>query len=269
MMQELWQKNKKLLIQALACMFVFLAISNYSRHMRATYEVELVRQEEMAQVLSQKLLDLDGLVDVERKSRAALEQRNADLLSKLSISADTRHNPPDDESSVSTEFKRSKDLVWNDFRDRANRIGLATPAEIPNFDERGDLTIVQWTDRFRLLEVLDRFLQVCLQCGVPRIDQVVPGSRSQETFRDSAKVLARYPIQVKMLCTPDQLSDLIVRFQVDGRFLSIEPLSVATEKSNTGRLEATIQVVGVDVEDPRDDEKRGRRPSLRGGRRNF
>ncbi len=268
-MQEIWQNNKKLLIQALVCMVVFLAISNYARSLRAEYEVDLVHRKERAQVLSQKLQDLDGLVDVERKSRAALEQRNSDLLGKLSIKTGSRHIPPEDESSVSTEFKRAKDLVWNDFRERANRIGLVTPAEIPNFDERGDLEMSNWTDRFRLLEVLDRFLQVCLQCGIPRIDKVVPGSRTQETFHDTGKVLVRYPIEVKMLCSPEQLSDLIVRFQVDGVFLSIEPVRVSTEKSNNGRLEATIHVVGIDVEDPRDEDRRGRRPSLRGGRRSF
>ena len=78
----------------------------------------------------------------------------------------------------------------------------------------------------------------------------------------------RYPIEVKLLCSPDQLSDLIVRFQVDGSFLSIEPIRVVTEKSNTGRLEASIQVVGIDVEDPREESRGNRRPGTR-GRRGF
>lgn len=267
-MQELWQKNKKLLIQALAAMVVFLVVSNIARSSRSDYEGYLVRYKEDAQLLAQKLQDLDGIVDVERKSRTALEERNSNLLSKLSISAVSRHQLPSDEASVSTEFKRAKDLVWNDFRERANRVGLVTPAEIPNFDERGDLDMAAWTDRFRLLEVLDRFLQVCLQCGIPRIDQVVPGTRAQELFRDSQKVLVRYPIEVKLLCTPDQLSDLIVRFQVDGTFLSIEPIRVVTEKSNTGRLDASIQVVGIDVEDPREDSTGNRRSGGR-SRRGF
>ena len=267
-MQELWQKNKKLLIQALVLMVVFLIVSNIARSIRADHESDLVRHKEDAQILAQRLQNLDGLVDVERKYRAALEERNNDLLAKLSISRVSRHRPPADEASVSTEFKRAKDLVWNDFRERANRIGLVTPTEIPNFDERSDLDLASWTDRFLLLEVLDRFLQVCLQSGIPRIDQVVPGTRVQEAFRDSQKVLARYPIEVKLLCSPEQLSELIVRFQVDGSFLSIEPIRVVTEKSNTGRLVASIQVVGIDVEDPR-EESRGNRRSSGRGRRGF
>ncbi|MEE2883840.1 MAG: hypothetical protein VYD70_08965 [Planctomycetota bacterium] len=266
-MQELWQKNKKLMIQALAAMMVFLLISTYARSVRGDHEKDLVRHKRKAQELSHQLQERDGRVDVERKSRAALEERNKDLLRKLSISSTSRHRPPEDESSVSTEFKRAKDLVWNNFRERANRIGLVTPAEIPNFDERGDLSMENWTDRYRLLEVLDRFLQVCLQCGIPRIDRVVPSTRTQESFRDTNKVLVRYPIEIKLLCSPDQLSDLIVRFQVDGAFLSIEPITVVAEKSNSGRLEALLQVVGLDVEDPREEIRRGRRSSLRGIRR--
>ncbi|MGE4620433.1 MAG: hypothetical protein AAEJ04_11560 [Planctomycetota bacterium] len=267
-MQELWQKNKKMMIQALAALVVFLVASNIARSVRADHETELLHHKESAQLLAQKLQDLDGVVDVERRSRAALEERNSDLLTKLSISITSRHQPPADEASVSTDFKRAKDLVWNDFRERANRIGLVTPAEIPNFDERGDLDMANWTDRFRLLEVLDRFLQVCLQSGIPRIDQVSPGARSQESFRDNGKVLARYPIDVKFLCSPAQLSDLIVRFQRDGSFLSIEPIQVSTEKSNSGRLEASVQVVGIDVEDPREDSRSSRRVPGR-GRRGF
>ena len=66
-MQELWQKNKKLLIQALAAMVVFLIVSNIARSIRADHESDLVRHREDAQILAQRLHDLDGIVDVENR----------------------------------------------------------------------------------------------------------------------------------------------------------------------------------------------------------
>ncbi len=259
MIQEIWQKNRKVLIQALSALAIFLVASNLARGYRSEHEKFLLLYEEDAQVVAQDLDELDGIVDVERKSRSALEERNQDLMKKLGISYSATHQSTADEASVSTDFKRAKDLVWNGFRESANRSGMVTPAEIPNFDERGDLSLEQWADRYRLLEVLDRFVKVCLQGGISRIDQVVPGSRIQEPLDDEAKVLARYPLNVKMLCSPAQLSEMLVRFQRDGGFLSLEPTRVAPETNGGTLLEVDLLVVGIDMEDPRQEDTPNRR----------
>lgn len=259
MMQEIWQKNRKVLIQALSALAIFLVASNLARGDRSEHEKYLLLYEEDAQVVAQDLDELDGIVDVERKSRSALEARNQDLLKKLGISYSASHQPSRDEASVSTDFKRAKDLVWNGFRESANRNGMVTPAEIPNFDERGDLTLEQWADRYLLLEVLDRFVKVCLQGGISRIDQVAPGSRIQEPLEDEKKVLARYPINVKIVCSPEQLSELLVRFQRDGGFLSLEPSRVVPEKNGGNLVEVDLVVAGIDMEDPREENTPNRR----------
>ena len=54
-MQELWQKNKKLMIQALAAMMVFLLISTYARSVRGDHEKDHVRHKRKAPELSHKL----------------------------------------------------------------------------------------------------------------------------------------------------------------------------------------------------------------------
>ena len=59
-MQEQWQKNKKLLIQALAAMVVFLIVSNIARSIRADHESDLVRHREDAQILAQVYLAMTG-----------------------------------------------------------------------------------------------------------------------------------------------------------------------------------------------------------------
>jgi len=80
MMQEIWQKNRKVLIQALSALAIFLVASNLARGYRSEHEKYLLLYEEDAQVVAQDLDELDGIVDVERKSRSALEARNQDLL---------------------------------------------------------------------------------------------------------------------------------------------------------------------------------------------
>jgi hypothetical protein len=268
MMQEIWQKNRKVLIQALSALAIFLVISNVTRGYRSEHEISLARHEEEAQLVAQDLEGLEGVVDVERKSRTALEERNRDLLKKLGIAFSAVHQPSVDEASVSTDFKRAKDLVWNNFRNQANRAGMVTPAEIPNFDERSDLSLLEWSDRYRLLEVLDRFTRVCLQTGVARLDDVKPSKRIQEALQDPDKVLARYPLQVKMLCLPEQLAEMLLRFQRNGEFLSLEPIRVTPEKSGGDKIEVDLTVVGIDMEEPRVESSSARRGSGR-TRRGF
>ncbi|MDE0959320.1 MAG: hypothetical protein OSB09_00905 [Planctomycetota bacterium] len=268
MIQEIWQKNRKVLIQVLSALAIFLVATNVTSSYRADHEKNLIRHEEDAQLVAQDLEGLEGVVDVERKSRTALEDRNLDLLKKLGISFSAIHQPSVDEASVSTDFKRAKDLVWNNFRDQANRAGMVTPAEIPNFDERSDLSLLEWADRYRLLEVLDRFTRVCLQTGVARLDDVIPAKRLQEALEDPNKVLARYPLHVKMLCKPEQLVEMLLRFQRDGGFLSLEPTRVTQEKSGGEKIEVDLLVVGIDMEDPRVDSGSTRRGSDR-SRRGF
>jgi len=267
-MQEIWQKNRQVLIKALSALAIFLVLSNIARGYRSDYENKLVRNEEEAQVLAQKLEELDGVVDVERKSRTALEERNQDLLKKMGISYSASHQAPTEGGTFSIDFKRAKDSVWIDFRDRANRIGLVTPSDIPNFDERGDLSDVEWVDRYRLLEVMDRFLKACLQTDIVRIDKVVPGDRVQEDLHDEKKVLVRYPVVFELICKPQQLSEMIIRFQRDQSFLSIEPGTVSRDKDDQERISVSLTVVGIDMEDPRDDSSDNRRSS-RQPRRGF
>ena len=263
MLQEIWHNNKPTLIQALITLVIFLILSNVAKGIRSDHEVSLQRHEENSLVLSQKLQDLDGLFDVERKSRTALEDRSADLVSKLSISAQPLHPFPKDEDAIATEFKRSKDLVWNDFREKANRLGVMTPSNVPNFDEKSSLTSDQWRDRYLLLEVLDRFLNVLVQVKVTSVDDIAPGNREQETFSDSEKVVARYPIVFSVSCSPAQISELFARFQSDNTFLSIEPDRMKAGSVNPGLLEVVVRVVGLDVEDPREEESGSRRGSIR------
>jgi len=165
--------------------------------------------------------------------------------------------------AIATEFKRSKDLVWNDFREKANRLGVMTPSNVPNFDEKSSLTSDQWRDRYLLLEVLDRFLNVLLQVKVTSVDDIAPGNREQETFSDSEKVVARYPIVFSVSCSPAQISELFARFQSDNTFLSIEPDRMKAGSVNPGLLEVVVRVVGLDVEDPREEESGSRRGSIR------
>lgn len=259
-MQEIWYKNKPTLIKALVTLVLFLILSNVAKGLRGGHETSLQIHEEKSVVLSQKLQELNGVVDVERQSRSALEDRGRDLFSKISISARPLHAIPEDLDSIVTEFKRSKDSVWNDFRERANRLGIMTPSAVPNFEEKANLTAPEWTDRYRLLEVMDRFLSVALQVQLESVDEVTPGARSQENFSDTDLVLTRYPVIFKLRCSPAQLSELFVRFQADNVFLSVEPERMKSVEGSSDQVEVTMRVVGVDVEEPREESEGPRRP---------
>ena len=265
-MQELWHKNKPTLIKALATLVVFMVLSNIAKDLRSQHEADLQRQEEKSVVLAQKLQDLDGMVDVERQSRSALEDRGRDLLGKVSISARPLFTMPEDPDAIATEFKRSKDSVWNDFREKANRLGVMTPSNVPNFEEKANLNPEEWSDRYRLLEVLDRFLSVVLQVQLESVLEIVPGVRSQEDFADSEVVLARYPVTFRITCSPVQISELFSRFQANNVFLSIEPERMKSTDGSNGQLEVTLRVVGLDIEKPR-EETSGNRRSPRTNRR--
>jgi hypothetical protein len=260
-MQEIWYKNKPTLIKALVTLVLFMVLSNVAKGIRGDHESDLQIHEEKSVVLAQKLQGLNGVVDVERKSRSALEDRASDLFSKVSISARPVHAIPDDPDSIVTEFKRSKDSVWNDFRERANRLGILSPSSVPNFQEKSDLTSNEWADRYRLLEVMDRFLSVILQVQLESVDEIAPGERSQEEFSDSGLALVRYPVTFKLRCSPAQLSELFVRFQSDNVFLSLEPERMSSTEASGDLVEVTMKVVGVDVEEPREESQGTRRNS--------
>ena len=115
---------------------------------------------------------------------------------------------------------------------------------------------------------MDRFLKACLQSDIVRIDKVVPGDRMQEDLQDQEKVLVRYPVAFELICKPGQLSELIVRFQRDQSFLSIEPGSVIRDKDDEERISVNLTVVGIDMEDPREDAS-GNRRNPRQPRRGF
>ena len=265
-MQEIWYKNKPTLIKALVTLVLFMGLSSIAKGIRGDHENALQIHEEKSVVLAQKLQGLNGVVDVERKSRSALEDRAKDLFSKVSISARPVHSIPDNPDSIVTEFKRSKDSVWNDFRERANRLGIMSPSSVPNFQEKSDLTVDQWADRYRLLEVMDRFLSVVLQVQLQSVEEITPGERTQEEFADSEQALIRYPVTFKLRCSPTQLSELFVRFQSDNVFLSLEPERMSSSDANGNQVEVTMTVVGVDVAKPREDSQEVRR-GIRSNRR--
>ncbi|OUU26121.1 MAG: hypothetical protein CBC13_00840 [Planctomycetia bacterium TMED53] len=265
-MQEIWYKNKPTLIKALATLVVFLVLSNVAKSMRSDHETDLQRYEEKSVVLAQKLQELDGVVDVERQSRSALEDRGQDLWEKIAISARPLHSIPEDLDSIATEFKRSKDAVWNDFKEKANRLGIMTPSSIPNFEEKSGLSPEEWQDRYRMLEVLDKFLSVILQIQLESVAEISPGERSQEEFEDSDLAIARYPVTFRVTCSPAQISELFARFQSDNSFLSIEPERMKSLDGSADQLEVTLRAVGLDVESPR-EENRNTRRSPRSGRR--
>ena len=265
-MQEIWYKNKPTLIKALITLVLFMGLSQYAKGLRGDHEDSLQSHEGSSVLLAQDLQELNGVVDMERKSRSALEDRAKDLFSKISISARPVHLIPENPDSIVTEFKRSKDSVWNDFRERANRLGIMSPSAVPNFQEKSDLSAEEWSDRYRLLEVMDRFLSVILQVQLESVDEIEPGERFQEEFFDSDLALVRYPVTFKLRCSPAQLSELFVRFQSDNVFLSLEPERMSSSDANGDQVEVTMKVVGVDVEKPR-EESQGNRRSSRGNRR--
>ncbi len=89
-----------------------------------------------------------------------------------------------------------------------------------------------------------------------------------EALQDPDKVLARCPLQVKMLCLPEQLAEMLLRFQRKGKFLSLEPIRVTPKKSGGDKIEVDLTVVGIDIEEPRVESSSARRGSGR-TRRGF
>ena len=163
-MQEIWYKNKPTLIKALVTLVLFMVLSNVAKGIRGDHENALQIHEEKSVVLAQKLQGLNGVVDVERKSRSALEDRAKDLFSKVAISARPVHSIPDNPDSIVTEFKRSKDSVWNDFRERANRLGIMSPSAVPNFQEKSDLSVDQLKGKLMCQIEVNA-------CSVPNLNQ--------------------------------------------------------------------------------------------------
>ncbi|HIA28157.1 MAG TPA: hypothetical protein EYN79_08620 [Planctomycetes bacterium] len=258
MLNAIWQKHRGFLIRVSVGLALFLVISNFASSMREDQEKLLNRKSEEAQILSSELEKLDGRFDVERSARSVLQLRCEELAGKIGLSASSRHHPPVGET-LSTDFKRAKDGVWAGFTDRANRVNIRYPQVMVNFDERGDLSDEEWVDRYRLLEVLDRFLGAALQSSIARIDEVTPGARMQEPIPGGEEfAIARYPLRLKIACSARSLAFLAGRFQKDEEFISFEPRLIKLDDSSPGLLSVEVDIVGVDLEESRQRQGRSR-----------
>ncbi|MFQ5653358.1 MAG: hypothetical protein ACE5GW_01335 [Planctomycetota bacterium] len=269
-MTAFWEKHRPFLLRVAAGMAVFLILENLVGSYQGSAERRGGENEDRAERIREEIDKLNGVYDREQKARALLEECCEDLLGQLSLLRNARIRPPEGgNANASIDFPRTKNDVWSAFTDRADRINLGYPElrDVP-FDERRDLTATEWEDRYRLLEVLDRFLNAAVNVKVRRIISIRPAAVASEPVEGSEDLaVLRFPVVVRTVMSYPALLSLMRSFQREGVFTSVELLELRpADEDGEEWLEATLRLVGIDIGEPRSEGKtRGLGP--RGWRR--
>jgi hypothetical protein len=262
--RALWQAHRPFILRVAIGLALFLVLMNIAVAYRSDGRDQSAKLQNDLLGISQQLRQRDGVHLQHQRSADVLEERVADVLARLSLSAHATIRPPEASEPPSTDFpKRKEKDVYAAFTDRADRIHLSYPPlpEI-DFDLRSDLTAEEWADRYALLEVLRRILDAGVECQVDRFRSLRPGAVVSEPVRDDPELaILRFPVAIEMESTYPELLAFLGAFQGDRRFLSVEIDEVTPVPGGEGKVLALLVAAGIELGPPR--ESTGPRPGRR------
>ncbi len=270
MLQAYWQEHRPFIVRVAGGAAVFLVLMNLAMG----YRSDGVRSTSSARndlvAIEQELNSRDGQHLQEKQNAVVYAQRGDDFLLKVSLHGNAEVKAPA-EDVLSIDFARRLSGIWATFKDVADDRFLTYPDQNDlDFDLSGNLSSEEWRDRYAILEVLRRFLFAANDAQFSKISKIVPGVRKQElVIDDSELVLARYPIRVEVICKFSELLAFTRSFQKDRDFLSIEVGEMTPVEGNEEELSVELTVVGIDLEEPREEAKTTRSSSRRNRRGGF
>lgn len=268
-----WEAHRKFLLTVAGGLAVFLIAYLFATSYRNGAVDAVTRDSRVADRIAADLDDLDRNYDREMRNREVLGKRLESWLGKVALAGENSAvQLPANLDHASTDFRDQQDRIWARFTDQADKINLAYPpaAKSISFDLSSRLTAQEWEDRYRLLEVVGRVLDACVELRMQRVDSIEPQKATVEPVAaNDERALVRYPVKFKLQGPYASFVELLRRFQRDHSYLTVELTIIGDPELAAGRVRGELLVSGINLAEPRTTTRTGpQAPAGWGGKKN-
>lgn len=260
-----WEKHRKFLLIVTGGLAGFMVLHLYAAGYRDGAAEKVQSNKSRAGTIESSIESLDGEYDREVQARKVLEQELASYLDLVGLAQNTSFEVPGSATDCQIDFQQKWGNVWSTFVDAADKIHLSYPRQRDvSFSLSKELNLEQWTDKYRLLEVVSQVLDASVELGVKKIESLKPAAVKSESLDGvEDRALLRYSVAAKIVGDYASLRRFVEHFHRDHNYLTVE-MNLETDDDLEGALLGEFVFSGVDIGSPREEDRRGRRRPKRG-----